>query len=124
MSKSRTLNSVFISYADRDKSRVRKVIGELKLRGVLSERDKVIDAKGLLVPGSNARDQVQKAIEDASKVIVIWSGAGAESAWVNYEAGMAEALGKPIFVVLGKGERSGLPIDLSDTQVIELEDVH
>ena len=124
MSKTRKPDFVFISYAAHDKSRVRKVIGELKVRGVLGERDKVVDtADLLLLPGLSIRGQVQKAIEDASKVIIIWSGAGAKSEWVNYETGMAEALGKPIFAVIPKGERSSLPIQLADTQVIELEDV-
>ena len=122
MSKAHTSDFVFISHAAHDKSRVRKVIGELKVRGVLGDRDKIIDTTDLFVQGSSIRGQVQKAIEDASKVIVIWSDAGAESEWVNYETGMAEALGKPMFVVIPKGERSSLPIHLADTQVIELED--
>jgi hypothetical protein len=122
MSKTHTSDSVFLSYAANDKSRVPKVVGELKLRGVLGERDKVIDSTSLFVSGFSVRDQVQKAIEGASKVIVIWSGHGAKSEWVNYETGMADALGKPIFVVIQKGERANLPMHLTDTQVIELED--
>jgi TIR domain len=118
-----TSSSVFLSYAARDRVRMHKVIGELKTRGVLNKSDKLIDSDKVIEAGSNFRDQIKKAIEDSSKVILIWSGAGAKSEWVGYESGMAEALGKPIFVVMAKGEQSALPAPLSDKQVIELEDI-
>src|SRR5712691_5542650 len=96
--------SVFISYAMDDKPRIKKVIEELKTGQIIEEGDKIVDTSDIFVPGSSLRTQVRKAIEAASKVVVVWSGAGAESDWVNYETGMAEALAKPILVVVPKGE--------------------
>ncbi len=115
--------SVFISYATDDKPRIRKVIDELKSRKMIEEDDKIIETSDVFVPGSSVRAQVREAIEAASKVVVLWSGAGAEADWVNYETGMAEALGKPILFVVTKGEVSRVPRDLADSQIIELENI-
>src|SRR6266852_4938579 len=112
--------SVFISYALDDKPRIRKVIDELKSRKMIEEDDKIIETSDVFVPGSSVRAQVREAIEAASKVVVLWSGAGAEADWVNYETGMAEALGKPILVVIPKGGASKLPRTLENSQIIEL----
>ena len=114
---------VFFSYAMDDKPRIGKVIEELKSRKMIAEGDKIIETSDIFVPGSSVRTQVREAIEAASKVVVLWSGAGAEADWVNYETGMAEALGKPIVVVVKKGDVSRVPGNLASSQIIELEDV-
>jgi hypothetical protein len=113
---------VFISYASDDKSRIRDVVKELKSNGIVEAHDKITDTSEI-IPGSSVRGQVRKAIEAASKFVVIWSVAGGKSDWVNYEIGMAEALGKPILVVVPKGEISRLPSSLKHNQIIELEDL-
>ena len=110
---------IFISYAMGDRPRIEKVIAELKVRGVVREGDKIMEPTKEFVPGSSIRGELRKAIQAASKVVV-WSGAGAESQWVNYETGMAAALGKPIIVVVPKGVASRIPANLADIQVIEL----
>ena len=112
---------VFISYATSDKPRLKKVIGELKLRGILDDTDKIIDNSDVIMAGSAVRDQLRKTIEHASKVIIIWSGSSAASEWVNYEAGMAHALGKPTFFVIPKGDNSRIPAPLVQDHVIEID---
>lgn len=114
--------TVFISYSIKDKPRLERVIGELKYRGILGDQVDIIDDRHDLDMGSDWSDQLRKAIEDSSKVIVIWSGASAASPWVNYEAGMADALGKPMVFVIPKGERAQLPTALMHNQIIEVED--
>jgi len=139
--------TVFLSYAFDDKRKVRKVIAQLKARGILSPNDKVVDTSAVVVPGSSMRGQlreafermtkaeaarylgeslrgqIREAIENASKFIVVWSDAANTSDWVNYETGMAEALGKPILVVVAKGETSRVPVNLKETQVVEIEEI-
>jgi TIR domain len=115
--------SVFLSYASDDKPRIRKVLDQLKARGILSPHDKVVDTPAILVPGSSWRGQVREAIENASKFVVLWSDAAHTSDWVNYETGMAEALGKPILVVVPKGETPRVSENLKETQVIEIEEI-
>ena len=115
--------SVFISYAMDDKPRISKIIGELKTKHIIEENDKIVDNSDVFVAGSSVRMQVRKAIEAASKVVIVWSGAGADADWVNYETGMAEALGKPILVVVPKNGVSRLPRTLENSQIIELDNV-
>ena len=113
--------SVFISYAMENEPRIAKVIGQLKSKGIVTKNDKIIHASDIFVTGSSIRATVRKAIKDASKVIVVWSGAATDSDWVNYEAGMAEAFGKPIFMVVPKRETLRLPRNLENVQIVELE---
>jgi hypothetical protein len=114
--------NVFLSYAANDKYRVEKVMRELKSRGVVSANDTVTENSEISAPGSSLRGAVRKAIEASSKVVVFWSAAGGKSDWVNYEIGMADALGKPILIVASKGEISSLPNTLQGNEIIELED--
>ncbi len=121
MPKAHPSETIFISYAMGDRPRLKTVISELKARGVVGESDKITEPHAVFIPGSSIRGALREAIQAASKVVVVWSGAAAESQWVNYEAGMAEALGKPIVVVVPKGEARQIPAGLSDIQVIELQ---
>jgi len=114
--------SVFLSYAFGDKAKIQKVLDKLNARGILSSDDVWLD-NSAIVAGSDWRGQIREAIENASKFVVIWSDAADTSDWVNYETGMAEALGKPILVVVPKGETARIPGNLKETQVIELEEV-
>jgi hypothetical protein len=114
--------SVFLSYAYDDKPRIRKLLDQLKAKGMLSPHEEVFDSSESIVPGSIWRDQIRKAVENASQFIVVWSNAAHTSDWVNYEIGMAEALDKPILVVVPKGEMSRIPANLDKIQVIEIEE--
>jgi hypothetical protein len=115
--------SVFISYALADRTQVKKLFDELKSVGVIGQRDQIVDHAKIIVKGPSRRDDVRKAIEDASKIIVIWSSGGAESEWVNYEIAMADALGKQIIVVVPKGERSPIPDQIAENTIFEMDSV-
>ena len=115
---------IFFSYSMNDESRMRKVINELKSKGIVGKSDEIIYTSAIVDPGSSIRQEVRKAIERSSKVLVFWSDAGAESDWVNYETGMAEALGKPILFIVPKSEASVLPRELEHAQIVELENVN
>jgi hypothetical protein len=116
--------NVFLSYASDDRPRIRDIVNELKSKGIVEAHDKITDTSEIFISGSSVRGQVRKAIEAASKFVVVWSDAGGKSDWVNYEIGMAEALGKTILVIVPKGKISRLPpSNLEHSQIIELEDV-
>jgi nucleoside 2-deoxyribosyltransferase len=53
-------------------------------------------------PGEDLRKRIMDEMRSASKVVIIATTNSANSEWVNYEAGMAAALEKPI-VILRKG---------------------
>lgn len=112
--------NIFLSYATRDKRSVKAVIDQLKKRGIVAEDDEFVDPSKIVVPGASIRGELREAIRAASKVVVLWSGAGAESELVNYEAGMARALDKPMVLVVPKGGATGVPSELADLPVFEL----
>jgi hypothetical protein len=121
MPKVRPSETIFISYAIGDSSRIQSVISELRTRGLVGETDKITKPETVFVPGASIRGALREAIEAASKVVLVWSDAAADSQRVNYEAGMAEALGKPILLVVSKGKAKRIPANLSDIQVVELQ---
>ena len=57
----------------------------------------------------------------ANSVVVFWTENSANSQFVNYELGMADALGKNLVVVTPRGQRMRLPSNLEDIQVLEID---
>jgi hypothetical protein len=108
---------VFVSYDSRDAARVEDMLALLRDRGLVSGTDVVTDQS--LEPGVSLRDTVRKAIQDASSIVVMWTEAAAQSANVNYELGMADAVGKPIVLVNLDGPHRILR-DLNNVQVVDL----
>jgi hypothetical protein len=115
--------SVFLSYARDDKSKIRKVIRELKSKGIVTPYDAIIDPPEIVDVGANWSGDVREAIARASKFVVVWSAAAGASGWVNYETGMADALGKAILVAVPKGAAARIPANLRERQVIELDSI-
>src|SRR5437588_12977570 len=54
------------------------------------------------------RKTISEKIRQADTVVLVWSDKAADSAWVQYDIGMAQALGVPIRVLLAGGPRSKL----------------
>src|SRR5687768_9384885 len=50
--------------------------------------------------GTELQGDLRKRIEGSSQVVVVWSKHAAASGWVQYELGLADALDKPISVLL------------------------
>ena len=86
------MSSVFISYASRDRVLAERIENELEENGVsafnpLTERPR----------GKRFSAAIKKALRGSDVVIaVIGSPQAVASSWVNYELGMAEAMGKRI----------------------------
>lgn len=114
-------DNIFISYSLKDKHLIPKVEKELKRKGITSEANKFIDTQSVFIPGSNIRDALREAIKQANKVVLLWTEQSANSQWVNYEAGMAEALDKQIVIVVPKGSSSKIPSNLSELQILEID---
>jgi hypothetical protein len=119
------VEKIFVSYAHQDKNLVGGVEKALRRHGFLQDNDVVIlDPRQNLQAGVNVREAIKDQMAEASKVVVITSNHSRNSQWVNYEVGMADALGKPI-VVMGTGEvdKTGFLSGLSDFQSIDITDV-
>ena len=114
---------IFLSYASEDRDLVRGVLDALRKHHLVTAPDVVFLDPHDLTPGDDVRRKIQEQITSASKVVIIATDHTATSAWVNYEAGMAAALEKPIVVLgrKGSGKSASLIRGLPNVQSIELE---
>jgi hypothetical protein len=112
--------NVFVSYASKDRVWLEKVLEQLRKRKVLSIEDKIFPDRKSISGGENFREATRTAISAADTVLVLWSPAAVESKWVNYELGMADALGKHLVVVAAHGMHPKPPINARDFQLVEM----
>lgn len=107
----------FMSYSREDASHQRKVISELRQRGV----NVWVDTENL-IPGSPAWErEIERAIRSASGIIVLLSPDANNSEWVRREISFAEQNEIRIFPVLIHGdEDDSVPLRLSNHQRVDL----
>jgi len=96
---------VFISYATKDtafadlvKSKIKELLPQQNI-----EATEVFDVRSDLKVGADIRQSIKSAIEEASTVLVVSSLGSDLSPWVNYEVGLADALGKELIFVEQEG---------------------
>jgi hypothetical protein len=118
MAKVKRPTNVFISYARADAHRLDAILNGLIAKGLVKEEDRILKEEDLPAKHGALRDHVRKRIQSASKLIVIWGTASANSQWVNYEIGLADALGKPIIAVISTNDAVALPANLQNVQIV------
>jgi hypothetical protein len=113
---------IFVSYAHQDRDLVKAVVRALRKHGIVTAEDVVILDPHDFGPGDDIRMMIKDQIRSASKVVIIDSDNSANSEWVNYEAGMAAALEKPIFIMgrKGSGKTASFISALGNAQSIEI----
>jgi TIR domain len=111
---------VFVSYAARDRSGLEKVLEQLRKRKVLSIEDEIFVDRKSVSEGENFREVTRAAVSAADTVVVLWSPAAVESKWVNYELGMADALGKHLVIVAPRGMHPRPPIASHSFELVEM----
>ena len=109
--------SVFISYSQRDSvlaGRIEQALAQLGLEA---------SSSGHLPSGEDWRKEIGAAIKQADAVVMlIASPYGATSSWKGYEAGMAEALGKKVMVLLpNKYSAADLPADIASWRILDFD---
>jgi TIR domain len=77
------MSDVFISYSSEDRERVRPLAQALEARGLSVWWDRALAA------GDDYSAVIQKALDEAKAVIVVWSRNSVDSPWVRDEAGRA-----------------------------------
>lgn len=116
-------DKVFFSYSSHDRSLVEPMIA--KLQGVEIGCTEVADAieplNADLLPEVNCRAIIRDLVQSANQVVVFWSKKAATSQHVQYELGMADALGKPITIVQLDQTTPELPAHLLN-KVVQLVD--
>jgi len=107
--------SVFISYSRRDAGLAQRVESALERLGL----DAFNPAREVR-PGENWRHAIHAAIKRSDALIMlIGSQKNLTSSWMTYEAGMAEALGKRVMVLLAnKHSANDLPVDIASGQIV------
>ncbi len=107
----------FMSYSREDVSLQKKVLSELRGRGVTVW----VDVENL-IPGSPAWErEIERAIRGAAGLIVLLSPNANNSEWVRREISFAEQNQKRIFPILIQGdEDDSIPLRLSDHQRVDL----
>jgi nucleoside 2-deoxyribosyltransferase len=129
---------IFLSYVLQDRDLVDAVEQALREHKIVTAKDVVIVDQERDAPerenvtasrktrigsvrAADIRAKIKDQISSASKVVIIASNAAALSPWVNYEAGMAAALGKPIVVIRKKGTgKNALIAALENVRFIEI----
>jgi TIR domain len=117
------IEKIYLSYAVKDRGLVGAAQRALRKHGIISGSDVRIMDHHNVKSGSNVREMIQEQILAANKVVIIGSDNIESSVWVNYEAGMAAALGKPIIVVgkKGTGKTASMLNAFGNVQFIEIE---
>ncbi|HEY4921500.1 MAG TPA: toll/interleukin-1 receptor domain-containing protein [Xanthobacteraceae bacterium] len=110
--------SVFISWMQRDAALAQRFEAALRHAGVNASnptRDAVV--------GEDWRKSTRSAIKSADAVIVLaLAPQNLSSSWMSYEAGLAEALGKRIMLLLpNRNSVADLPADFASTQVVQFD---
>lgn len=96
---------VFLSYATNDSAFAELVKAKIKdwLPHHNVEAIEFSSAQPELAAGADIRQSIKSAIQEANTVVVISSKSSDLSPWVNYEVGLADALGKELLIVEQNG---------------------
>jgi TIR domain len=118
-------NTVFLSYASQDREYAKSLKSGLsKILSVKSQPLEIFDVQSDVAAGEDIRKAIKRAMDAASTVVIVSSPHVDNSQWVNYEAGLADALGKNLVIVARKGSgKTALVNRFRDSaKVIELDD--
>ena len=114
-------SKVFLGYSPQDRKHINKALAFLEKRGMVNRgSEEISDTIEHLAEGASFRDGIRATISSANKVVLLWTQAAAESQYVNYEAGMADALGKPMIIVIPDKSAPEVPENLSDAKIVRL----
>ena len=103
--------SIFLSYARPDATRAKRMANALEQAGHSVWWDKQLNA------GSRFAAEIDRELKSADMVIVLWSTAAVESAWVHDEAAAGRDSGRLVPVLISKVEP---PLGFRQYQAIDL----
>ncbi|HEX8251459.1 MAG TPA: toll/interleukin-1 receptor domain-containing protein, partial [Pyrinomonadaceae bacterium] len=108
------MNDIFISYSREDLNKVEPIISLFEQRNWSVFWDRKIP------PGKSFDEVIEKALEDAKCIIVIWSKNSVQSRWVRNEA--IEGLNREIVVPVLIDDDIQLPFQFRNVQSVHLMD--
>ena len=107
------MNSIFLSYTHEDRDTARSLADALEGRGWAVWWDRHIR------PGESFGKAIQKQIDDAMCVIVLWSGSSVTSEWVEAESARAKQA-KKLVPVLIEPVADRIPLEFSRLSALDL----
>ena len=116
---------VFLSYNHADRGLARRVEKQLKELLNSNSRDFVIiDERQTISAGADIRKSLKTAMDSVSTAVFLASKGSEKSQWMNYDAGLADALGKRMVIIgqKGVGKTALLRSFPRDVQWIEFDD--
>jgi hypothetical protein len=116
------MKKLFISYSHADLSKVRTAIEELETKMPELKGAKTWDPVSNLAVGADFRTEIREQIGSSDYLVLFWTKRAAESEYVLYEAGMADAIGTPILIVVGP-DSPEVHGAISMYQTVELENL-
>jgi len=114
------MKKIFISYSHKEHYKIPEVIEKLKRKMPELEGAEIWDPSSNLSVGADFRKEIKEQILSSDVYVLLWTKDAADSPWVLYEAGMADASGVPILIVTEPGSPE-LHGALSMYQTVKLE---
>lgn len=111
-------HDIFLSYSRADTNLMKRISNDFRGRGLVVWTDEGIE------PGEHSwRLAIENAILDAGCLVCILSPDSAKSRWVRAELDFADLQGKPIYLILGRGdERQSVPFGFASFQWADIRD--
>lgn len=115
---------IFISYAPQDRDFAKSLKSRMIEILPMSNKEsfQISDIESINV-GESIRQTIKNAVKSADTVVIVSTENSDSSSWVNYEVGLADAMGKNLVIVGKKGAvKTSLMHRLSDTaRVVRIE---
>jgi len=108
---------IFISYAQADRNLAQQLAANLEARGRTTWWDTTVGAS------DNPRAEIERELERAAKVIVLWSKASLTSPHVLHEAIAARDVGKLIQVKTASTRDTDIPRSLRQLPLLDIDDL-
>lgn len=106
-------HDIFISYSRKDQRRLNLILRAMQRQNWAVWWDSEIS------PGARYDDEIERAIRNASIVLVLWSANAVKSNWVRSEADLAQELGT---LIPARLDAASVPLAFRLYQTIDLSD--
>jgi hypothetical protein len=97
------MKKIFISYSTKEHHKILELIEKLKRKMPELKDAEIWDPSSNLTAGADFRKEIKKQILSSDVYVLLWTNSAANSPWVLYEAGMADASGIPILIMVEPG---------------------